>query len=239
MTVAAFQLGEVRIEVVRKDIRHVHLTVHPPAGRVRIAAPRRLSDDAIRAFAIGKLAWIRRQRAKLREQEREIPLSYIDRETHFVWGQRCLLRVIECDASPSVEWRPGRLVLSVRSGTVSTRRAELLDAWYREQLRVEALPLLARWQDRLGVQAKALFVQRMRTRWGSCNAGAGNIRLNTELARKPRQCLEYILVHELAHLVEPTHGPAFLALLDRHLPGWKQRREMLNRLPVRHEEWEY
>jgi predicted metal-dependent hydrolase len=235
----AVQLGEIRIEVVRKDIKNVHLSVHPPAGRVRIAAPRHLSDDAIRAFAIGKLAWIRRQRAKLQEQERETPRDYLDRETHYVWGQRCLLRVVERNAPPAVEWRSQRLVLSARPGTAPARRADLLGAWYREQLRAEAEPLAAHWQQRLGVRMKALFVQRMRTRWGSCNPAARTIRLNTDLAKKPRECLEYILVHELAHLVEPTHNARFVAMMDRFLPGWGHRRELLNRLPLRHEDWTY
>lgn len=236
---AAVQLGELRIEVVRKNIKHVHLSVHPPTGRVRIAAPRHLSDDAIRSFAIGKLGWIRRQRKKLQEQERETPREYLDRETHYVWGRRCLLRIAEREAPPFVEWRHHRLTLSVRPGAGTARRAEVLEAWYRDQLREAAAPLAAQWQQRLGVRVDRFFVQRMRTRWGSCNPAAGTIRLNTDLAKKPRECLEYILVHELSHLLEPTHNTRFVALMDRFLPGWVHRRELLNRLPVRHEDWGY
>lgn len=236
---AAVQLGDIRIEIVRKDIRNLHLSVHPPAGRVRIAAPRHLSDAAIRAFAIGKLGWIRQQQKKLRKQERESARDYIDRETHYVWGERCLLRVLEHDAPPVVQWRPRRLLLCIRPQTTAARRAQILDAWYREQLRSAAEPLAAQWQHTLGVRMNALFIQRMKTRWGSCNHTAATVRLNTELAKKPRECLEYILVHELLHLLEPRHNARFVALLDQFLPGWTHRRELLNRLPVRHEDWQY
>jgi predicted metal-dependent hydrolase len=236
---AALQVGELTIDVVRKDIRNVHLSVHPPAGRVRIAAPRHLSDEAIRAFAVGKLGWIRRQQARLRAQERETRREYLNRETHYVWGERCLLRVVEHAAAPSVEWRPGRLTLSVRPGTGTTQRAEIVAAWYRQQLRSAAVPLAEQWQRRLAVEVNTIIVRRMRTRWGSCNPGRRSIRLNTELAKKPRACLEYVLVHELMHLLEPTHNEHFAALMDTHLPGWVQRRELLNRLPVRHEDWAY
>jgi predicted metal-dependent hydrolase len=236
---AAVQLRGLRIEVVRKDIKNVHLSVLPPAGRVRIAAPRHLSDDAIRAFAIGKLGWIRRQQTKLQVQERETPREYLDRETHYVWGRRCLLGVVERDTPPSVEWRQHRLLLSVRPGATPERRAAIVEAWYRAELRAAAVPLVAKWQRRIGVRTAGLFVQRMKTRWGGCNPVAGTIRLNTDLAKKPRECLEYILVHELAHLLEPTHNARFVALMDRHLPMWRSVRQTLNRLPVRHEEWAY
>ena len=236
---AALRLGELRIDVVRKDIKNVHLSVHPPNGRTRIAAPRHLSDAAVRAFAISKLGWIRKQQRKLQEQERETPREYLDRETHFVWGRRCLLRVVEHEAPPFVEWRQQRLTLSVRPNTPRERRAEILEAWYRAELRAAAEPLVELWQARLDVRLTSLFVRRMRTRWGSCSPTAGTIRLNTDLAKKPADCLEYILVHELAHLIEPTHNARFVAVMDRFLAGWVHRRELLNRLPVRHDDWEY
>ncbi len=235
----ALKLGELIIDVVRKDIKHVHLSIHPPAGRVRIAAPRRLSEDAIRAFAIGKIRWIRAQQAKLLEQERETPREYLNRESHYLWGQRRLLQVIEMDERPSVDVRPGKLLLKVRPGSPVERRAEVLEAWYREQLRQELPPLVKRWAKRLDVQPAGVFLQRMRTRWGSCSPARSTIRLNTELAKKPRECLEYILVHELVHLLEPTHSARFVSHLDQALPGWRERRELLNRLPVRHEHWDY
>lgn len=233
------RLAEVRIEVVRKDIRNVHLSVHPPSGRVRIAAPRHLSDEAIRAFAVGKLGWIRSQRKKLEDQERETPREYLNRETHYVWGRRVLLQIVESRGAPCVELGPRRLTLHVRPGTTAARRAALLDAWYRAQLREALRPMVGKWERLMGVSVRCVFVQRMKTRWGSCNLVPQTIRLNTELARKPRECLEYLVVHELAHLLEPTHNARFVSLMDRFLPSWRSIRQTLNRLPVRHEDWDY
>ena len=233
------QIGDLSVEVTQKDIKNLHLSVHPPSGRVTIAAPRHLSASAIRAFAIGKLSWIRQQQRKLLALERETPREYLERESHYIWGRRCLLKLIEHDAPPSVEWRHQRLVLSVRPGTEARRRAEVMEAWYRDQLRVKAEPLAIKWQRRMGVEVDRLFIQRMKTRWGSCNPASRSIRLNTDLAKKPPECLEYILVHELVHLMEPTHNARFVALMNQFLPGWEHRRDLLNRLPVRHVEWEY
>ena len=239
MAATALRLGETRIELVRKDIKHVHLTVHPPAGRVRITAPRRFSDDALRAFAIARLGWIRRQQTKLREQERETPRTLVDRETHYVWGRRVLLKVIETDAPPRVELSPQRLTLRVRPGTSTLKKAAILEEWYRAQLR-EGLPaLVARWERRLHVRVRRVFVQRMKTKWGSSNPRAGTIRLNTELARKPLECLDYLVAHEVAHLREPRHDARFVELMDGLLPSWRSVRQALNRLPVRHEKWGY
>ena len=233
------QIGELAVEVTQKDIKNIHLSVHPPHGRVSIAAPLHLSVSAIRAFAIGKLSWIRQQQRKLQEQERETPREYLDRESHYVWGRRCLLKVVEHDAPPAIEWRHHRLVLAVRPGTDEGRRGEVLEAWYRDQLREEAKPLTAEWERRLGVRVDRVFIQRMKTRWGSCNPASHAIRLNTDLAKKPRECLEYILVHELVHPLEPTHNSRFVALMDGFLPGWEHRRDHLNRLSVRHVDWTY
>ncbi len=232
-------LGDLAVEVVHKDIKNLHLSVHPPEGRVRVAAPRHLSLDAIRAFTIGKLPWIRQQQRKLQEQERETPREYLHRESHYVWGQRCLLEVVEQDVAPSVGWRHHRLTLTVRSGMATERRAEVLEAWYRGQVREVVPSIKAEWERRIGVHARRLFVQRMKTRWGSCNPATHTIRLNTDLAKKPRECLEYILVHELVHLLEPTHNARFVALMDSFLPGWTHRRDLLNSLPVRHVDWAY
>lgn len=233
------QIGDLAVDVTQKDIKNVHLSVHPPHGRVSIAAPLHLSVSAIRAFAIGKLSWIRQQQRKLQEQERETPREYLDRESHYVWGRRCLLRVVERDTPPSVEWRHHRLVLAVRPGMDEGRRGKVLEAWYRDQLREEAKPLMAEWERRLGVRVDRVFIQRMKTRWGSCNPASHAIRLNTDLAKKPRECLEYILVHELVHLLEPTHNARFVALMGQFLPGWELRRDQLNRLPLRHADWTY
>mgnify|MGYP003346749168 CR=1 FL=1 len=233
------QLGDLAVDVMRKDIKNVHLSVHPPSGRVRIAAPLRMNLDSIRVFAVSKLGWIRQQQRKLRQQEREPPREYLDRESHYVWGKRYLLKVIYADAVPDLQLKHSTLLLSIRPGTSADRRQALLDGWYRKQLKAAIPALIKTWEPRLGVKVERFFVQRMRTRWGSCSPSTRSIRLNAELAKKPRECLEYILVHELVHLLEPTHNHRFIALMDQFIPRWQMQRELLNRLPVRHEHWGY
>jgi predicted metal-dependent hydrolase len=237
--VSQIHLGDIAVDVLLKDIKNVHLSVYPPAGRVRISAPKRMSLDTIRVFALSKLGWIRQQQAKLRQQERETPREYVERESHYLWGKRYLLTVTESDEPPSIELKHRRMLLRVRPGTDTNKRQALVEEWYREQLKEAVPPLLERWQPVLGVSLERWFVQRMKTRWGSCNHKARTIRLNTELAKKPAECLEYIVVHELVHLLEPTHNARFVSLMDRFVPQWQYHRETLNRLPVRRETWSY
>lgn len=237
--VSQIELGGITVDVVLKDIKNVHLSVYPPEGRVRISAPRRMNLDTIRVFAIGKLDWIKQQQAKLRNQEREAPRDYVERESHYVWGRRYLLAITESDERPGVELRHRWMLLRVRPGALEDRRQTLVEEWYREQLKRAVPPLLARWQPLLGVEVERWFVQRMKTKWGSCNHRSRTIRLNTELAKKPAECLEYIVVHELVHLLEPTHNARFVALMDRFLPKWQFHREVLNSLPLRRETWSY
>jgi predicted metal-dependent hydrolase len=231
--------GDFSVDVVRKEIKNVHLSVHPPTGKVRIAAPARMSLDTIRVFAISKLDWIRKQQKKLQDQERETPREYLERESHYVWGKRYLMTVIEADERPRIELRHSRIALHVRPGTPPGRRQAIMDGWYRDLVREAATPLIAKWERLMGVQVKRFYVQRMKTKWGSCNHEAGTIRLNTDLAKKPPECLEYIIVHEMVHLLEPTHNAGFLALMKQYLPKWEGVRETLNQLPVRHEDWAY
>jgi predicted metal-dependent hydrolase len=231
--VSQIQLGDIAVDVVLKDIKNVHLSVYPPTGRVRISAPRRMSMETIRVFAISKLDWIKRQQKKLREQERETPREYLDRESHYVWGKRYLLTITESDEPPSIGLTHSRLILQVRPHTEEKKRQTLLEEWYRVQLKKAVPPLLARWEPLLGVKVERFFVQRMKTKWGSCNHQARTIRLNTELAKKPVEYLEYIVVHELVHLLEPTHNARFVELMDRFMPNWQFYRQVLNRLPVR------
>lgn len=232
-------LGDIDVEVVLKDIKNVHLSVHPPRGRVRIAAPLRMSMDNIRLYAISKLDWIKSQRRALQKQDRESPREFIERESHFVWGKRYLLTVNEIDAPPAVELDQNRLILKVRPGTPEEKRNQYVAEWYRSLLKPKATEFVAEWEPIIGVKVKRLFIQQMKTRWGSCNSGKQTIRLNTELAKKPVECLEYLVVHEMIHVIEPTHNEYFQALLNYHMPDWKLRRQALNRLPLRHEEWEY
>jgi len=237
--ITELRLGEIAVDVVLKDIKNVHLGVYPPTGRVRISAPKRMSLDTIRVFAISKLGWIKQHQKKLRSQERETPREYLDRESHYVWGKRYLLKLIEKDAAPRVELKHSQMLLQTRTTTGEEKKQAILDEWYRSQLK-EAVPsLIAKWEPLMRVKVERFFLQRMKTKWGSCSSRAGNIRLNTDLAKKPRECLEYIVVHEMVHLLEPTHNSRFLALMDLFIPNWRFYRDLLNRLPVRHETWDY
>jgi predicted metal-dependent hydrolase len=236
---AQVQLGDIAVDVVKKDIKNVHLSVYPPTGRVRISAPSRMSLDTIRVFAISKLDWIKQQQKKLREQERETPREYLDRESHYVWVKRYLLKVAENNSVPEVDLKRNILILRIRPGSNEEKKQAVLEEWYREQLKAAVPPLITKWEPLLGVNVKRFFVQRMKTKWGSCSHGAGSIRLNTELAKKPAECLEYIVAHEMIHLLEPTHNSRFVDLMDRFMPKWQFQRQELNRLPVRHETWGY
>ncbi len=232
-------LGELHADVIRKAIKHVHLSVLPPAGKVRVAAPQNMPLETIRLFVVSKLAWIRSQQRKLQAQDRETPREFLNNESHYVWGKRYLLEIVHADAAPKVTLHPRKLKIQVRPGADQARCKEILDAWYRQQVR-EAVPaLLAKWEPLLKVKAKQVFVQQMKTKWGSCTAQSGYIRLNTDLAKKPPESLEYILVHELVHLLEPTHNERFVALMDLYMPNWQHLRRQLNRLPLRHEDWVY
>jgi len=237
--VERIDLGDMQIEVLRKTIRNLHLSVLPPLGKVRIAAPSHMSLDTIRVFVISRLAWIKNQQRKIQAQQREAPREYLDRESHYVWGRRYLLKRLEIDAAPAVRLEHSKLVLQVRPGTDEMRSQDLLDGWYREQIRVVLPELITKWEAVMGVQVGRIFVQRMKTRWGSCNPESRSIRLNTDLAKKPPECLEYIVVHEMTHLLEPTHNARFMALMDLFMPQWKHLRGALNQLPVRHENWAY
>jgi predicted metal-dependent hydrolase len=231
------RLGTIIVTVVRKDIKNVHLSVMPPDGAVRISAPRRMNMDAIRLFAISKLPWIKQHQKKLREQEREPPRDYVDRESHYVWGRRYLLAVSEQNVPPAVTLKHRTLVLTVRPQTSPAKRQEIVEAWYRRELKAAAAPIIAQWEQRLGIRVAQLFVQRMKTKWGSANPRKRNIRLNTELAKKPPECLEYIILHEMLHFLVPNHSDAFITLLDRHAPGWRLVKQRLNETPLGHVQW--
>jgi predicted metal-dependent hydrolase len=236
--VTKISLGEIEAEVTFKAIKNVHLSVHPPLGRVRIAAPANMKLDTVRVFAIAKLGWIKQQQCHLLAQKRETLREYVDRESHQVWGRRVLLTVLEQQAAPQVTVNHRRMILRVRPGSDRQQRQEILERWYRDEVRDVAETLIPKWEKRLKVKIGLLFVQRMKTKWGSCNPVTRNIRLNTDLAKKPPECLEYILVHELVHLLEPTHNARFVAWMDRVLPQWQLLRQQLNQLPLRHQDWD-
>lgn len=225
-------IGELNVEITFKPIKNLHLSVNPPAGTIRVSAPQGMSIQHVRAYTIGKLGWIRSQRAKFKNQERESRRLFMERESHLVWGRRVLLHIEEDNCSPSIELHQKQLTLCVRPGTTLEKRESILAAWYRNELKKEAAVLISLWEIKLGVEVNKLFVQAMRRKWGSCNPETRNIRLNTQLAQKPRECLDYVVLHELAHLRFPTHGQQFTDLLDAMQPEWKERRKFLNDLPL-------
>lgn len=233
------ELGGISADVLKKDIKNIHLSVYPPNGKVRISAPLRMKLDTIRVFAISKLGWIKQQQKKLREQERETPREYLDRESHYVWDRRYLLKVVERDLAPGVTLKHSQMIVQVRPGSSREKIEDVIGEWYRWQIRKSAPQLIAKWEPLMGVKVNRIFIQHMKTKWGSCNPVSGSIRLNTELAKKPSECLEYIVVHEMIHLLERTHNIRFISLMDSFMPKWQFYRKELNRLPVRHEDWRY
>lgn len=229
---ANIRLGEMAVEFVQKDIKNIHLSVYPPNGRVKVAAPRQMSQDVIRAYLISKLSWIRKQQTKFRNQEREAPRDYVSRESHYYLGKRYLLKVIKHAGPARIVLKHQIIEMYVRPRTAKAKRKELLQEWYREQLRQLVPPLIEKWERRVKVKVKEFGIRRMRTKWGTCNAQAKRIWVNLELAKKPVECLEYIVVHEMVHLMERRHNERFMAYLNHYMPGWKRIREELNRLPV-------
>lgn len=230
----------VPVEIVRKGIKNLHLGVYPPHGRVRVAAPFRVSDDAVRLAVVGKLAWIKRQRARFASQPRQSEREMVSGESHYFLGQRYRLRVYKQNKAAKVVRRNNATIeLHVREELSTVQRERVLNRWYREQLRELIPPLLEKWQSRLGVQANQWAIKKMKTKWGACNVEARRIWLNVELAKKPVQCLEYIVVHELVHLLERHHNDTFTAIMNEVLPQWRLRRNELNAAPLAHATWSY
>jgi predicted metal-dependent hydrolase len=232
------QLGDLSIRLTRKAVKHVHLSVYPPAGRVILVAPTDTRLEVVRAYAISKLGWIRDQQARLREQARETPRRFIERESHYLWGRRHLLTVVEQHAKPAVALDHRRITLTVRPGSTMVKRTEVMHAWHLSLLHQVLPPLIGKWEPKLGVKVSGYFLQRMKTKWGACNPRARTIRLNTELVKKPTDLLEYVVVHEMLHLIEATHNEYFMALLERHFPTWREARAELNELPLAAEVWD-
>jgi len=233
------RLGELIIDVEQKDIKNIHLSVYPPVGKVRIAAPLRMDLDTIRVYALSKLNWIRKQQEKFRGQDREAPREFLNRESHYFRGKRYLLQVIEVDAPPRVELKHSTLLLFVRPATTLEKRQTIIEEWYRAQLKMLVPELIEKWEKKLNIKVNEFGIKKMKTKWGTCNREAQRIWFNLELAKKPPECLEYIVVHEMVHLLERYHNDRFIAYMNQYLPKWKLYREILNRLPVKHENWNY
>ena len=231
------QLGEIAIALTRKDVKHVHLSVHPPSGRVTLVAPNGTRSEVARAYASSKLGWIRDQQVRMRGQARETPRQFVERESHYLWGRRYLLTVREEEAKPSIRLSHRAIMLTVRPGSNGAKRAAVIHDWHKSLLHEAVRELIARWEPTLGVDVAGYFLQRMKTKWGSCNHRARTIRLNTELVKKPKDLLEYVVVHEMLHLMEPTHSERFLGLMSQHYPGWREARAELNELPLAAASW--
>jgi predicted metal-dependent hydrolase len=230
----------VDVEVVRKDIKNLHLGVYPPSGRVRVAAPLAISDDAVRLAVIEKLAWIKRQQLGFSEQPRQSPREMVSGESHYFLGRRYRLHVHEHEGAPRIAVRGLRMLdLFVRPDSTTEQREAVLHQWYREKLRELVPPLLARWERVMRVKAADWRIKKMRTKWGTCSIGAGRIWLNLELAKKPVRCIEYVLVHEIVHLLEPHHGERFSALMTQFLPDWPRARAELQQSILGAEDWGY
>ncbi len=233
------QLGDLIIEVEQKDIKNVHLSVYPPNGRVRIAAPSKMTLETIRIYAISKLSWIKKQQTKILSQKREAPREYLTKESHFYLGKRYLLKVIELNTVPAVHLTHNNIELYVRPNSSPEKRKEILENWYREQLRVLGTDLISQWEATMKVKVNELGIKKMKTKWGTCNEEAKRVWLNFELVKKPIECVEYIVVHEMVHLKVRNHNNKFIAYMNHFLPEWKQLKAELNKMPVSHLEWTY
>ena len=234
------EISDFTIDVVRKNIKNMHLAVYPPTGRIRIAAPLNIDDDAVKLFAISKLAWIKRNQRNFKQQDRQSARSYIQRESHYFQGRRYLLRVTEHDAPPFVEIKSKTYIdLYIRPETTIAKRNEIMNEWYRTELKKQIPEIIKTWETKLGLEIDDWQIKLMKTKWGTCNIEKRKIWLNLELAKKPIYCLEYIIVHEMLHLLERHHNDKFLNYMNTYLPKWKQIKSELNKLPVSHADWNY
>lgn len=236
----SIKVSGIDIEIVSKDIKNLHIGVYPPEGRVRVAAPFSLDDDAVRLAVISKLGWIKKQKKNFKEQPRQTKREFVQRESHYFLGRRYLLNIVEHDGPSKVEIRSSRKMdLFVPQGADAEHREKVLTEWYRRELKARIPPLIEKWQAEIGVQIAEWGVKRMKTKWGSCNRDARRIWFNLELAKKPVECLEYIVVHEMVHILERHHNERFTSLMDGFMPSWRLYRDELNRFPLKHEKWIY
>ena len=238
---ALVKIGELDIHLTRKDIKNLHISVMPPDGQVRVSAPDAMTETAIRMAVIHRIPWIRRQQAAFAKQERQSAREMVNGETHYLWGRRYRLEAIESDTfkSQKIKLKSGKLILTVNTGASEEIKLKILSEYYRGRLKARAPDLIDKWSKKTGVTISDWQIQKMKTKWGSCNIEEGNIRLNLDLAKKPLLCLEYIILHELLHFKERQHNDRFKALLDKHMPDWRSRRDLLNQMPLNQENWKH
>lgn len=233
------EIGSIALQLNRKAIKNLHISVLPPDGRVRVSAPEKMTDTAIRTAVISRIPWIKRQQADFAKQPRQSQREMVNGECHYLWGRRYRLNVIERNGKHEVSVSSGRINLYVKAGTSKENKFKLLDEYYREQLKSKLPELIRLWSEKMGVQPSTCLIKKMKTKWGSCNIEARRIWLNLELAKKPPECLEFVLVHEFVHLLERKHNDRFKALMSDFLPDWSERRDLLNKMPLAHNEWLY
>lgn len=238
--VELIHISDIAVEIHRSNIKNIHLSVLPPNGKVRLAIPNKTSDQKIRLAIINKLGWIKKQQADFKGQERQSVREMVNGECHYLWGRKYRLCLASTNGKHSVCAKGnGKLELAVSKSTLADNKLKLLNRFYRDELKRSLAKLLPYWQQKLNVEANSVHIKKMKTKWGSCNIQAKRVWLNLELAKKPPECLEYILVHELIHLLERHHNQRFRALMDKHLPNWRERRDLLNSLPLAYEDWSY
>lgn len=233
------ELGDISLKVIRKKIKNVHLSVHPPVGRVTISAPASMELETIRLFSISKLGWIRKQQLRHKNQKRETEREYVNRESHYYLGQRYLLKIVESNIQAKVVLKHNSIELHVRPNASQKHKEELLKSWYRQQLRELVEKQIPKHEKRMNIKVSDLLIRAMKTKWGSCNIQAKRILLNTELIKKPIETIDYVLVHEMVHLLERNHNEKFIAYMDKFSPKWKQLRQDLNSSTLGHIEWSY
>lgn len=228
---------DIAVDIVRKDIRNIHFRVYPPEGRVRVSVPRHITDEDIRLVVGSRLSWIKSKQEALRNKPRPVERHYVSGESHYFQGQRYRLEVVEGQGKHTISLEHGaRMLLHVSPGTTKEKRSLVLDSWYRQQLNRIIPDLIGKWQPIIGKQVQSWGIKRMKTRWGSCNINERRIWLNLELAKKPPECLEYVLVHELVHLLERYHNANFKRLMSYYLPQWRLCQDMLNNMAAGHED---
>jgi predicted metal-dependent hydrolase len=220
------------VELRPKKIKNIHLRVHQPDGRVTLSAPIHMEIEIIRGFLKSKIDWILQQQIKIIERPKESQREFLNRESHYVWGECYLLNVVVIDKAPRIELSGNQLMYYSKSDWNQVQKLKFLDAWYRELIRDQLAEMVPKWEGSIGVKANQFLIQKMKTLWGSCNTKTHSIRLNSELAKKPRECLEYVVVHELMHLIEPSHNRRFVTLMDQHMPEWRVLKKTLNALPI-------
>jgi predicted metal-dependent hydrolase len=234
------EISGIVVEIIRKNIKNLHLAVYPPSGRVRLAVPLRINNEAARLAVASKLGWIKSRQAKFQSQERQSQRDYVSGESHYFMGRRYRLCVTETEGLACVKLHNKSYInLSIPKNYTREQREQLMYRWYRRELRAILPELIKKWERRMQLQVSDLRIKRMKTMWGSCNPAAKRIWLNLELAKKPEACLEYILVHEMAHFLERTHNDKFICILDKYMPQWCLLRKELNKAPLAHEDWGY